>query len=176
MVCFFWVLDPLYFGGHNFLNFIPFLAIFSALNVPIGWVEFFLDTKNNGALPLDPTYHECLSVRSPIGLPNSCNSIATQFATKEQLKGSTHMFCLQIPCYKLYKKGLFFYVLTLKYLCHMSNLNRWMIIKSCQHDIMGLRSSWKWVVLTKWQWITHCIYGEVQLCNSCNLSISIHNI
>ncbi len=69
---------------------------------------------------MDPTYHGRLSVRSPTGLPDSCNSIATQFATKEQLKGSTHMFCLRIPCYKLYKEGLIFYVLTLKYLCHMS--------------------------------------------------------
>ncbi len=109
-------LTPSTLGGHNFLNFIPFLAIFSALDVPIGWVQIFLDARNNKALPLDPTYHERLSVLSPTSLLDSCNSIAT----KEQLKGSTHMFCLRIPCYKLYKKGLFFYVLTLKYLCHMS--------------------------------------------------------
>ncbi len=28
------------------------------------------------------------------------------------------MFCLQILCYKLYKKGLFSYVFTFKYMCH----------------------------------------------------------
>jgi hypothetical protein len=44
----------------------------------------------------------------------SCNSIATN----EQLKDLTHMFCLQIPCYKLYKRSLLFYVFTLKYMCH----------------------------------------------------------
>jgi hypothetical protein len=34
----------------------------------------------------------------------SCNSITTN----EQLKDLTHMFCFQIPCYKLYKEGFFF--------------------------------------------------------------------
>jgi len=42
--------------------------------------------------------------------------ITIQFATKKQLKDLTHIFFLQIPCYKLYKK-CFFYVLTLKYMC-----------------------------------------------------------
>jgi hypothetical protein len=28
------------------------------------------------------------------------------------------MFCFRIPCYKLYKEGLFSYVFTLKQLCH----------------------------------------------------------
>jgi hypothetical protein len=28
------------------------------------------------------------------------------------------MFYFQLPCYKLYKEGLFSYVLTLKYMCH----------------------------------------------------------
>jgi hypothetical protein len=28
------------------------------------------------------------------------------------------MLCLWIPCYKLYKEGLFSYILTLKYPCH----------------------------------------------------------
>ncbi len=44
--------------------------------------------------------------------------VVIQFATNEQLKDLTHMFCLRIPCYKLYKENLFFYVLTLKYMCH----------------------------------------------------------
>ncbi len=40
----------------------------------------------------------------------SYNSITTI----EQLKDLTHMLCLQISCHKLYKEGLFSYVLTLK--------------------------------------------------------------
>jgi hypothetical protein len=44
--------------------------------------------------------------------------VAIQFATNKQLKDFTHMFCLQISCYKLYKEGLFSYVLILKYMCH----------------------------------------------------------
>ncbi len=28
------------------------------------------------------------------------------------------MFCLQITCYKLYKKDFFYYVYTLKYMCY----------------------------------------------------------
>ncbi len=44
--------------------------------------------------------------------------VVTQFATNEQPKDLIHMLCFQIPCYKLYKKGLFSYVLTLKYMCH----------------------------------------------------------
>jgi hypothetical protein len=34
--------------------------------------------------------------------------------------------------------------------------------------IMDLHKSWKWVVLIELQ----LIYGELQLCNSCNLSIT----
>ncbi len=44
----------------------------------------------------------------------SYNSIATN----EQLKDLTHIFCFQIPYYKLYKEGLFPYVFALKYMCH----------------------------------------------------------
>jgi hypothetical protein len=40
----------------------------------------------------------------------SCNFITTQFVTKEKLKYSTHMFCLWIPCYKLYKEGTSFLI------------------------------------------------------------------
>jgi hypothetical protein len=65
---------------------------------------------------LDLAYFECLSV-----------IVATQFATNEQLKDLTHMFCLRIPCYKLYKESLFSYVFTLKYMCdfemHLKKLN-----------------------------------------------------
>jgi hypothetical protein len=57
------------------------------------------------------------------GLPRalkcySCNSIATLFATKKQLKTLTHMFCFQIPSYKLCKKGLFSHIFKLKYKSH----------------------------------------------------------
>ncbi len=33
---FFWVLDPSTLGGCNFLNFIPFLAIFNVPDAPVG--------------------------------------------------------------------------------------------------------------------------------------------
>jgi hypothetical protein len=53
-----------------------------------------------------------------------------------------------------------------------------------QHDIMGaiimeLHNSWKWIVLIELQlncYELHRIYGELELCNSCNLSVSIHNV
>jgi hypothetical protein len=74
-----------------------------------------LDIENNRAFPLDLSCLECLSVQSLANLPYV---VATQFATKKQLKDLTHMPCLGIPCHKLYKKGLFSYVFTLKYTCH----------------------------------------------------------
>ncbi len=70
-------------GGHNFLNYIMFWTIFNAPYVPIGGFKFCLDTKNNGALPLDPTYTEHLNVWSPTSLPYV---VATQFAIKNQLE------------------------------------------------------------------------------------------
>jgi hypothetical protein len=42
---------------------------------------------------------------------------ATHLQLNLQLKDLTHLIFLQIPCYKLYKEGLFFYILTLKYKC-----------------------------------------------------------
>ncbi len=57
--------------------------IFSALDVPIGRVQVCLNTKKNGALSLDLAYLECLSV-----------IVTIQFATIEELKYLTHMFCL----------------------------------------------------------------------------------
>jgi hypothetical protein len=69
--------------------------------------NFCLNTKNNGVLPLDLAYLECLSV-----------IVLTQFAINGQLKDLTHMLCFQISCYKPYKECLFFYVFTLKYMCH----------------------------------------------------------
>jgi hypothetical protein len=79
--------------------------IFSALDVPIG-VQIFLRRQEQWGCPLGSNLlwaFQCYG----------CNSIATN----EQLKELTHMFCLQIPCYTLYKEGLLSYVLTLKYMC-----------------------------------------------------------
>jgi hypothetical protein len=50
--------------------------------------KFFLDTKNNKALPLDLACPKCLSVQSPASLPYV---VATQFATEKQLEDLTHM-------------------------------------------------------------------------------------
>jgi hypothetical protein len=61
--------------------------------VPIGGVQKNLDIENNGALSLDPTYPEQLSLLSLIGLSYNCNSIATQFAAKEKLKDLSHIIC-----------------------------------------------------------------------------------
>jgi hypothetical protein len=92
------------------------LTIFSAPNAPIGGVQVLFRQKKNGTFPLDLACLEHLNV-----------IVAIQFATNEQLKDLTHMFSLQIACYNLYKKGLFSYVLTLKYMCHfgmsLKNLN-----------------------------------------------------
>ncbi len=49
-------------GGHNFFNFIPFLIIFSALEVPIGGVQVILRHQKNGDFPLDLAYPKHLSV------------------------------------------------------------------------------------------------------------------
>ncbi len=94
------LLTPFTLGGHNFLNSIPFLTIFNAPNVTI---QVLLTRQ----LPLDLTYFEHLNI-----------IVATQFAINEQLKDLTHMLCLWIPCYQLYREGLFSYILTLKYMCH----------------------------------------------------------
>jgi hypothetical protein len=83
VVCSFEFLTPSTLKGHNFFNSIPFLMIFSALDVPIGRVQVCLNTKKNGALSLDLAYLECLSV-----------IVTIQFATIEELKYLTHMFCL----------------------------------------------------------------------------------
>jgi hypothetical protein len=61
---------------------------------------------------------------------------AIQFATKEQLKYLTHMPCLWIPCYKLYKKGLFYYVLTFKYTCHLGMNSKKQKPQKAKHKIL----------------------------------------
>jgi hypothetical protein len=45
MVYFFEFLTPSTLGGHNYLNFIPFLMIFSASYVPIKGVQVFFGHK-----------------------------------------------------------------------------------------------------------------------------------
>jgi hypothetical protein len=62
VACFFEILTPFTLKGHNFLNFILFLTIFSALNAPIGGVQFFLNKKNNGTLFLNLARIERLNV------------------------------------------------------------------------------------------------------------------
>jgi hypothetical protein len=104
----FWVLDPSILKGHNFINYIPFLTISNALDTLIGGVQVLFRCKKKWSPPLGfgmPWVLKCYN----------CNSIAIN----EQLKNLTHMFCFLIPCYKLYEKGLLFYVLTLKYMCHL---------------------------------------------------------
>ncbi len=104
---FFWILTPSTLGGHNFFNSISFFMIFKTLEMPIGGVKILFRHQKQWKLPLGFGLLWVLKCYS-------CNSIAI----KEQLKDLTHMFCLQIPCYKLYTKGLFFHILTLKYKCH----------------------------------------------------------
>jgi hypothetical protein len=105
---FFEFFTPSTLKGHNFLNFL-FLMIFSVPNVLIKRVQVLFKHQKQWTPPprLDPTCLERLNV-----------IVAIQFATNEQVKDLTHMFCFWIPCYKLYKEGLFSCVLTLKYMCH----------------------------------------------------------
>jgi len=103
-----------------FLNFWPLLlwmAItfflffffwrFSAPDEPIGGIQVLFKHKKQWTPPLWSSLPRTLKCYR-------CNSIAIN----EQLKYLTHMLCLWISFYKLYKKGLFSYVLTLKYMCH----------------------------------------------------------
>jgi hypothetical protein len=61
-------------------------------------------------------------------------------ATNEQLKDLTCMFCFQIPCYKLYKEGLFSYVLALKYRFHFGmSLKKFNL--NTKHKIHGFFSA-----------------------------------
>ncbi len=95
---FFEFLAPFTLKGHNFLNFIPFLMIFNALNTPIGGVQFLFKHKKQWNLPFGsslPWMLKCYSYNS--------------IATNEQLKDLTYI---------LYKKCLFLYVFTFKYMCH----------------------------------------------------------
>jgi hypothetical protein len=50
VVCFFEFLTPSTLGGRNFLNFISFLTILSALDVPIKGVQVFFGHKKQQSL------------------------------------------------------------------------------------------------------------------------------
>jgi len=92
--------------------------------------KFCLHAKNNGALGSDlPWALQCYS----------CNSITIN----EQLKDLTHMFCLQIPFYKLYKQGFYYYVFTLKYMCHFG-ISKKLNLKA-KHKIKN-KISWLFLV------------------------------
>ncbi len=80
-----------------------------------------------------------LSVLSLVNLLYSCNSIAIQFAIKEQVKDLTHMFCFQIPCYKLYKKDMFSHVFTIKYIYHFGMNSKKLNLKA-KHEMK--KKSW----------------------------------
>ncbi len=107
VVYFFEFLTPSTLRGHNFFNSISFLTFFSALNMPIGGLQVLFRHQKQWIVPLGSGLFWTLKCYS-------CNSIIIN----EQLKDLTHMFCFQIPWYKLYKEGLLSYVLTLKYMCH----------------------------------------------------------
>jgi hypothetical protein len=52
MAYFFEFLTPYTLGGHNFLNFIPFLIIFNALKAPIKGVQVLLRHQKQWNAPL----------------------------------------------------------------------------------------------------------------------------
>jgi hypothetical protein len=64
MVCFFEFLTPSTLGGHNFLNPIPFLIIFSAPYAPIGGVEVLFGHQKQQSLPLASCLHLSVEVSS----------------------------------------------------------------------------------------------------------------
>ncbi len=100
---FFEFLTPLFWTAITFSILFHFWQFLMHYICQKEWFNFCLDTKNNWALPLDLVCFEHLSVT---------------IVTNEQLKDLTHMHCLWIPCYKLYKEVLFIYIPTLKYMCH----------------------------------------------------------
>jgi hypothetical protein len=61
VVCF-WVLDLSILRGQNFFNYIPFLMIVNALNVPIGGVQVLFRRKKQWSFALDLACLEHLSV------------------------------------------------------------------------------------------------------------------
>jgi hypothetical protein len=82
-LCFFEFLTPYTLEGHNFLVFNPIFMIVSVLEKGF---KFCLDTRNNGALPLDPACPESLNVRSPAGLPYCSGVFIFLVCTQEKEK------------------------------------------------------------------------------------------
>jgi len=104
---FFEFLIPFILKGHNFLNFISFLTIFNASDMPIERIQILFIHQKQWSCPLGfglPWVFKCYNHNS--------------ITTNEQLKDLTHMFCFWIPCHKLCKEGLFFCVFKLKYMCN----------------------------------------------------------
>ncbi len=107
-------LTPSTLGSHNFLNFIQFLTIFNAPKALVGGVQVFFRHQRQWSPPHGLAF-EHLSV-----------IVITQL----RLKDLTHMFCLRIPCYKLYKEGLFSHIFTLKYKCHFGMSSKKLNLKA----------------------------------------------
>jgi hypothetical protein len=62
---FFWVLDPFTLGEVTFSFFIRFRQLLVCQMRQEERFKFSLDTKHNGALPLDPACPEHLNAQSP---------------------------------------------------------------------------------------------------------------
>jgi hypothetical protein len=55
--------------------------------------------------------------------------VAIEFAIKVQLQGLTHMFCLLMSSYKVYKEGDFFLDFTYKIMCYLGWTQRSLTLK-----------------------------------------------
>jgi hypothetical protein len=93
--------------GHNFLNFIPSLTIFSSTKCVNRKGSSFVETPKTMEASLG------FSLLWAVKCYN-CNSICNEWKTKRFLP----YVLSSNPCYKLYKEDLFSYVFTLKCMCH----------------------------------------------------------
>jgi len=93
--------------GHNFLNFIPSLTIFSSTKCVNRKGSSFVETPKRMEASLG------FSLLWVVKCYN-CNSICNEWKTKRFLP----YVLSSNPCYKLYKEDLFSYVFTLKCMCH----------------------------------------------------------
>ncbi len=115
----FW--PPLLWGAMTF-PILFFFTIFNMPYVPIGGVQVLFKHQKT----IEHPFGSCLPWTFKCSITRQFTYVvATQFATKKQLKDLTHMSFLWIPCHKLYKEGVLSYVFTLKYTCHfeMSSKN-----------------------------------------------------
>ncbi len=102
-------MTPSTLKGHDCFISIPFLTIFNAPNAPIRRVQVLFRHQKQWSPPLRSSLSWTLKCYS-------CKSICDLWTTKRF--NPYVLSSNQIPCYKLYKEGLFSYVLTLKYMCH----------------------------------------------------------